>query len=207
PMWTQLSPAQNTNGGSPAPAKRLLQSTAYDPATNSMIAFGGATQDCGNFGVYNDTWVLTHADGTGGTSAWIQLLPSGAAPAARLGAGGVYDSASNRLIPFGRAAFDHTDPAARGELGSAGVYDAGDNMLLIFGGRGASADFNDLWVLSNANGLGGAPVWTQQSPVAGPPPARHAHTVTYDSVDNALMVIGGVDFTETQFLRDVWWLR
>ncbi|TMI89474.1 MAG: hypothetical protein E6H00_09735 [Bacillati bacterium ANGP1] len=302
PMWTQLSPAQNTNGGSPAPAKRLLQSTAYDPATNSMIAFGGATQDFGNFGVYNDTWVLTHADGTGGTSAWIQLLPPGAAPAARFGAGGVYDSASNRLIIFGGATFDYTgtcaptdntgfvndvwiltnanglggtpawtqvtpagtppaprrsgavvydsannrlilfggneacgisndvwvltnanglgadtptwtqltpsglQPAARGEIGSAGVYDAGDNMLLIFGGRGASADFNDLWVLSNANGLGGAPVWTQQSPVAGPPPARHAHTVTYDSVDNALMVIGGVDFTETQFLGDVWWL-
>ena len=302
PIWTQLSPAQNTNGGSPAPAQRLLQSTAYDPTTNSMIAFGGATQDFGNFGVYNDAWVLTHADGTGGTPAWVQLTPSGAPPAARFGAGAGYDPASNRLIIFGGALFEYTgtcaptdntgtlndvwiltnanglggtptwtqvtpagvppaprrsgavvydsahnrlilfggneacgvdndiwvltnangleaatptwipltpsgvQPAARGEIGSGGVYDAGDNMLIIFGGKGAAADFNDVWVLSNANGLGGAPVWTQQSPVAGPPPARHAHTVTYDSMDNALLVIGGVDFTETQFLGDIWWL-
>ena len=94
PIWTQLSPAQNTNGGSPAPAQRLLQSTAYDPTTNSMIAFGGATQDFGNFGVYNDAWVLTHADGTGGTPAWVQLTPSGAPPAARYGAGAGWQSFS-----------------------------------------------------------------------------------------------------------------
>ena len=302
PMWTQLSPPQNVNGGSPAPAPRLFQSTAYDPATNRMVVFGGATQDFGNLGAYNDTWVLTNADGTGGTSAWVQLTPSGTPPAPRFGAGAVYDPGSNELIVFGGATYDFTGPcppsidpgftndvwiltganglggtpawthvtpsgtppdprrsgavvydsannrlilfggneacgvsndvwvltnanglgadtptwtqltptgplpAARGEIGTAGVYDASDNMLIIFGGQGNSADFNDLWALSNANGLGGDPVWTQQNPVAGPPPARHAHTVTYDPVDNVLMVIGGVDFTDTQFRGDVWWL-
>ena len=303
PIWTELSPAPNTNGGSPAPAKRLLQSTAYDPTTNSMIVFGGATQDFGNFGVYSDTWVLTHADGSGGTPAWIQLTPSGPAPAARFGAGAGYDPASNRLIIFGGALFEYTGtcapadntgtmndvwiltnanglggtptwtqvtpagvppaprrsgvvvydasrnrlilfggnevcgisndvwvlsnangletwntptwtrltpsgvlPDARGEIGSGGAYDAGDNMLIIFGGKGDTADFNDVWVLSNANGLGGAPVWTQQSPVAGPPMARHAHAVAYDDQDNALIVSAGVNFSETQFLNDIWWL-
>ena len=68
-------------------------------------------------------------------------------------------------------------------------------------------DYNDVWMLSNANGLGGAPVWTQQSPVAGPPMARHAHAVAYDDQDNALIVIGGVNYNETQFLNDVWSIR
>ena len=187
-----------------------------------------------NGGTANDVWVLTNANGSGGAPSWTPLVPAGVPPAPRRTSVVVYDAANNRLIVFGgsEACGKRNDvwvlsnanglgpdtptwttltpsgllPAARGEMGSGGVYDAGDNMLIIFGGKGDSADFNDVWVLSNANGLGGAPVWTQQSPVAGPPPARHAHTVTYDSVDNALMVIGGVDFTETQFLGDVWWL-
>ncbi|TMI84096.1 MAG: hypothetical protein E6H03_02605 [Bacillati bacterium ANGP1] len=30
--------------------------------------------------------------------------------------------------------------------------------------------------------------------------------MTWDEGDGALMVVGGVDFTDTQFLNDVWWL-
>ena len=305
PTWTQLSPNQpkTTTGGPPVPAVRLLASSAYDPATNRMIVFGGADQDTGNLSTYNDVWIFTNADGTGGTSAWIPLTPSGTPPAHRFGAGAGYDPYDNMLIVFGGATYDYTGPCpptvdpgytndvwiltnanglggtptwtqltvagtpppprrsgvvtydssrnrlivfggnyacgrfndvwvlsnangletwdtptwtrltppdplptARGEIGTAGAYDIGDNMLLVFGGQGDTVDFNDLWILSNANGLGGPPVWTQQVPQAGPPMARHAHTVTYDANDNALMVIGGVDFADSHFLNDVWWL-
>ncbi len=285
------------------PSARLLASTVNDPATNTMIVFGGADQDTGNLTTSNDVWVFSNADGTGGTSVWTRLTPSGTPPAARFGAGAVYDPWSNELIVFGGATYDYTGPcpptvnpgftndvwiltnangqggtpawtrltvagtppparrsgvvvynannnrlilfggnyacgrtndawvlsnangletwdtptwtrltpaaplpAARGEIGTAGAYDASDNMLIIFGGQGDTTDFNDVWTLSNANGLGGPPAWTQQSPQLGPPMARHAHTVTWDEGDGALMVVGGVDFTDTQFLNDVWWL-
>ena len=70
-----------------------------------------------------------------------------------------------------------TPPAIR--YGHTGVYDAGGNRLIVFGGienniGGGTFDatFDDVWVLSNANGVGGTPVWSQLSPTGGPPAAR-----------------------------------
>ncbi len=86
PAWTQITaPGGTTTGGPVAPAKRLLTSATYDPGTNRMIVFGGTSQDFGNLTGYNDVWVLTNADGTGGTPTWIQLRPAGTPPAARFG--------------------------------------------------------------------------------------------------------------------------
>ena len=305
PTWTPLTPpgGTTTTGGPAGPSKRLLTSAAYDPATNRMIVFGGTSQDFGNITGYNDVWVLTNADGTGGTPAWIQISPAGTPPAARFGAGVgydpydnelivfggatsfyngscnpivnpgtlndvwiltnangvggtptwtqlavsgappsprrsgavVYDSSRNRMIMFGgnEACQSRNDtwvlsnangletwdtpawtrllppdplPAARGEIMASAAYDTGDNLLILFGGQGNGVDYNDVWILTNANGLGGIPVWTQQTPANGPPMARHATSVAYDDQDNALIVIGGVNYNETQFLNDVWWL-
>src|ERR1022692_2374135 len=43
------------------------------------------------------------------------------------------------------------------------VYDAGGNNMIVFGG-GFIPRNNLTTVLSNANGLGGTPAWTQLSP-------------------------------------------
>ena len=49
-----------------------------------------------------------------------------------------------------------TPPVARGLHGSTGVYDSGNNRMIVFGGRdGSGNNLNDVWVLTNANGLGG----------------------------------------------------
>src|SRR2546429_1523673 len=86
PAWTQITaPGGTTTGGPVAPAKRLLTSATYDPGTNRMIVFGGTSQDFGNLTGYNDVWVLTNADGTGGTPTRIQLKPGRTPPAARVG--------------------------------------------------------------------------------------------------------------------------
>jgi len=112
----------------------------------------------------NDVWVLTHANGEGTIGRWIRLIPNGAAgsPPARSGHSAVYDSANNRMI--------------------------------IFGGCGGycAPVLNDVWVLSNANGVGGSPVWRQLSPGAGPA-ARTNPAVAYDPVHNQLYMFGGQD--------------
>ncbi len=81
----------------------------------------------------NDVWVLVNADGSGATPQWVNLIPNGAAGS----------------------------PPARS--GHSSVYDATNNRLIIFGGCSGSCvpALNDVWVLSNANGLGGTPVWTE----------------------------------------------
>jgi hypothetical protein len=110
------------------PIARWLQTGVEDQANDRMIIFGG-TNTLGSSGQMNDVWVLANADGIGGAPTWTQLNPTGTVPSARLDASAAYDSATNRMILFG------------GDL-----YQG-----FSFGTT------NDLWVLTNANGLAGAP--------------------------------------------------
>jgi hypothetical protein len=88
--WEQLQPA-----GGPIPG-RISHSAVYDPASNRMVVFGGAT----SAGLANDVWVLSNANGTG-TATWSLLNPTGQAPEARQNHTAVYDATSNSMIVFG----------------------------------------------------------------------------------------------------------
>lgn len=145
--WLQLSPT----GGPPSP--RVADLMAFDPATDRAIVFGS-----GN-GLSNDVWVLTNADGIGGTPTWIQLSPTGTPPQPRQ-TRPVYDPVNNRLI-FMDGCLGFCLPVA-----------------------------NDVWVLTNANGLGGTPAWIQLFPTGGPPGPRVGEVIAYDPGTNSLIVWG-----------------
>src|SRR5262249_35899157 len=66
-------------------------------------------------------------------------------------------------------------------FGATVVYDPSTNRLILFGGNNGSTTTNDVWVLSNANGLGGAPAWAQLAPAGGPPASRDNHAAVYDA--------------------------
>src|SRR5947209_951037 len=93
--WTQLAPS----GAPPSPRGFHGASAVYDPSSNRMIVFGGRDSSQNNL---NDVWILTNANGMGGASAWINLLPANSpgAPASRSGHTAVYDAGSNRMIVF-----------------------------------------------------------------------------------------------------------
>jgi N-acetylneuraminic acid mutarotase len=143
------------------PPGRFAHTMVSDSANDRVIMFGGGA----NCGPLNDVWLLTSASGRSGPAAWIQLAPTGTGPDARYEANAVYDAASNRMIVFG---------------GAAGGYCVGAPPLR-----------NDVWVLTNANGLGGAPAWIQLSPIGSRPAARGASTSVYDPSSNRLIVFGG----------------
>ena len=143
------------------PAARFGHTLVSDSASDRVIMFGGGA-NCAPLG---DTWLLTNASGQNGAAAWTQLAPAGTGPDARWHANAVYDAATNRMVVFG---------------GAAGGYCAGAPPLR-----------NDVWVLSNANGLGGAPAWSQLLPSGAAPPAMGASTSVYDAVSNRLIVFGG----------------
>ena len=78
-----------------------------------------------------------------------------------------------------------------GRIATSAVYDPGGNRMTIFGG-GLPGLFNDVWVLSNANGADAtAPSWTQLSPDGTLPPVRYAHTAVYDVANNRMIIFGG----------------
>jgi len=219
PTWTELSPS-----GSPPPV-RYGQTAVYDPASNRLIIFGGG------FGsqTFLDVWVLTNANGLGGTPAWMQLAPSGAPPPGGYSPSSVYDSANNIMTVFGGYTLSSRSPlgfvlyngvwtlshanglggaphwtniVANGAPGLPGkrdahtaVYDSANNRMIIFGGGTFAAyeapGYNDVWVLSNANGLGGTPVWTELRPGGAAPGRRGSHTAVYDAAGNRMIIFGG----------------
>jgi hypothetical protein len=209
--WMQLT----TAGGPPNP--RYAQGSAYDEASNTLMLYGG--NDCFNT-TYSDYWILSHANGIGGTPTWTNLTPSSGGPGIRQVQNSVvYDPVSNELILFGGSngsgtlnndvwilsnangsggmpawnelSTTGTPPAVRN--GNSATYDQASNRLTIFAGNGVNNVFyGDTWVLTNANGIGGTAAWTQiaQSSVSFPTP-RTVHTAVYDPTTNVMTIFGG----------------
>jgi hypothetical protein len=160
-----------------APPQRNHHRAVYDAASNRMIVFGGfSTHNC-PCAVLNDVWVLTNANGAEATTpTWTQLTPVGAFPAPRSDFVLAYDPNSNRLILFGGAA-----------TSSLGVL------------------LNDVWVLTNANGIGDTPAWLQITPL-GPLLSRAYAYWGYDPEGNRLVVFGGLAQLTPQYpsSNDTW---
>lgn len=142
----------------------------YDPASNRMVTFGGQTAA----GCVNDVWVLTNANGHGGSATWSQLTPLGGPPESREYFGSAYDPVSNTLMVYGG-------------------YDCQTSAVL-----------DDYWILSNANGLGGTPTWTELPTGLGGPGPRYGQTAVYDPSSNELILFAGLDGQRFGIYSDVW---
>jgi hypothetical protein len=220
--WKLLSPT----GTLPAP--RYGHASAYTPASNRMLIFGGASgfpSPC-----LSDYWVLKTANAVGGTPAWTSVTVSGTRPAARALMASAYDSATDTLIMFGgfncqSSYFNDVwvlknasalkapswtqltatgGPSAR-ETASA-VYDPATNSLMVYGGdAGAQTLFSDVWVLSNANGSqGNNATWKQLTISNKGPVPRSGQTAIYDSAANVMTIYGG--YSGRAVLSDAWTL-
>ncbi len=177
PAWTELNPNPDPTYG--LATGRYYHTAVYDPTNNRMTIFGGYSDYVGTM---NDVWVLSNANGLGGTPAWTQLSPT---------PDPLYGLPAMRYSP-------------------TAVYDPTNNRMTIFGGfsSSVSSDLNDVWVLSNANGLGGTPTWTQLLPTGSDPTTRNGHTAVYDAVNNRMIIFGGDNGNTfgavSTLLNDVW---
>ncbi|HTX37177.1 MAG TPA: kelch repeat-containing protein [Bryobacteraceae bacterium] len=196
----------------------------YDAAHSCMILYAGSGS--------NPVFVLGNANGANGTPTWTQLNPAGTPPPERYFSTTVYDPASNRMMVFGgeSGSNDLNDvwvlTQANGlsgtpawiQLNPAGdlppgremhnaVYDAANNRMIVFGGSTETTyiGLNDVWVLSNANGLGGTPTWTQLLPSGTPPVGRAGATAIFDPSTDEMVLFGG-STDGTIDLSDVWTL-
>lgn len=211
--WIELNPI-----GSPPPYLDRAPSN-YDAANNRLIVFVPDPPAVGEAG--NQVWVLTNANGLGGTPEWIRLSPSGTPPFSKALGSVAYDSLTNRLIVYGGCGGDCA-PALGGVfvltnangLGGppvwsqstvtnpqnrtthTGVYDPNSNSLIAFGGHLAffGTDKNDTRVLSNGNGVMSPSSWSTLSPAGDPPPIRNSHTAIYDEVNNRMTVFAGSNY-------------
>ena len=208
PAWIAATPL-----GTP-PSPRYHHSAIYDATSNQMVVFGGLELS----GPVNDLWVLSHANGVGGTPTWSQIVSTGGVPAGRYGHSAVYDPATSRMVIFGGGLLDGgavndlwilanatgsggtptwsapsfagTPPTPR--WSHSAVYDATTKAMLLFGGITGAGASGEVWRLANAPGVGATPAWTLLSPLGAPgPEGLYAHKAVYSRAADRMVVFGG----------------
>lgn len=216
--WVQLSPVGT------APSGRAHNTMVYDQSNNRVIIYGG-NQECSSS--VGDTFVLTNANGLGGTPGWTQLSPTNTAPLAHSSGVAGYDSANNLMMMFGGTSASATNdvwllshPNGLGgtpswtqaaptgntppRSGEVSAYDAGRNLLIVFGGSTYS-ETNDVWQLSRANNLGGTPAWSLITPTGTPPSPREGSSGCYNASTRQMVIFGGLTGSVTK--NDLWLLN
>jgi hypothetical protein len=220
PVWKEIVPADFP------PAHRRGHTAVYAEASNRMIVFGGWD---GTY--YSDVWILTSANGLGGTPTWVELIIPGIGPTPRTEHSAAYDAASNRLIVYGGdVSGTITDevwvlsnanglggtpswsllpipagPKPERQMHTA-IYDPVSNKMTTFAGWNSTAfNTDEVWVLSGANGLGGAASWQQLAPAGTAPEKRNEHVAAYSASSSRMVVFGGFWAGSTRF-NDAWYL-
>jgi hypothetical protein len=119
-----------------------------------------------------------------------------------------YTDAAAPAKNFGGQSTLIVSSASQTRWGHSAVYDAVNNRMVIFaggsGGQGWFPEFNDLWALSNANGIGGKSAWIRLHPAGTVPGRRGGHSAVYDPLTNRMLMFAG-DSSEAKFYA-VWTL-
>jgi hypothetical protein len=231
PLVGSLAPQPVEALGLPFPGRSqhsAVWSTAVNdsPLTGQMIVFGGYTSTTGASQPRQDTWVLNSAKD--GSCSWNEVIANGNPPGARRAHSAILDITTKQMLVFGGfgnngAALNDVSsltltpygswvqltavggpPNGRG--GHSAVYDQANSRMIVFGGGigNPPAAAAEVWVLSNANGQGGAPAWTQLTPTGGPPNARMFHSGVYDPGSNRMIVFAGTSALGAAPYNDIW---
>jgi hypothetical protein len=185
--WTQQFPPV-----SPPPRAWDTDGMAYDPATETIVMFGGS----GGSGYLNDTW-----EWNGKTKTWTERFPV-SSPPPRHGAPLTYDAANGTVVLFGgdenvfvlvygdtwtwdgnnwTQQFPADTPSPR--TGTALGYDATRGDVVLFGGTaGPPSALSDSWSWNGVN-------WSQLQ-TSLTPEARWNAAIAFDPYDKGLLLFG-----------------
>ena len=181
------------------PSGRANHSMIYDSVRNISVLFGG---NDGSF--KQDIWEF---DST--TESWIDVTQTGSKPSARTHHAMALDSVRNKVVLFGgyQDDFDNkiddtwewdwntgtwrnvttsgNKPSARSH--HTMVYDNKNNNVVLFGGHDGATK-GDTW-----EWVGTSKTWTNVTPEGSNPRATWGHAMTYDSLNDRILLYGMPD--------------
>ena len=141
-----------TSGG--PPGERYFPHGGYDPVSNELIISNGIS--CSD----NDLWVLTNANGTGGTPTWMDILAQGGMNQPPVGAfPSTYSPELNAVFLLEQA--NMAMPPNLWQLSNASGFDTNHNHV--------------------------TPVWSKTVPI-GAPASGSLGDIAYDYASNRLVV-------------------
>jgi hypothetical protein len=203
--------AQTDSSAADRPSRRIDPAMAFDATNNRIVIFGGSTswphpiQDMWEFNV-------------GGNANWRKLNPA-VIPDRNEVASALDETGIDWFIQGGSDGNNLHAELWKYDLatdqgwitqdsgGSPGprnssplAFDPDKGRAYLFGGTagGRTQWFSDFWTLQ----LAGGPVWTRLDSTATSPPARAAHTLTFDPDYSSVILFGGRD--SSQALGDLW---
>ncbi len=206
--WSEQStPAGCAAACSGAPPPRYDPAMAYDPATGTLVLFGGASQT-GGTAMLGDTW-------TWNGSQWTKRTPAHS-PSPRYGARLVYDPTTQSLLLFGGADASNqffgdtwawtgsdwiaiptpTSSAPPPRYDASLAYDSASGQVLLFGGWNGASALGDTWVWQGTS-------WSAVHP-AHSPSARYGAAMAYDAAAGSMVLFGGANGTTVHADTAVW---
>ena len=209
-----------------SPPARARGMAIYDADRDQMVIFGGRYRKAssGPYTVFNDVWALDLE-----TLTWKELQTTGAKPTARSTTAGGYNALTGEMLVFGGNASDNglqfislddtwalnlktlqwrqveiqgSKPSKR-QFHTA-VVDDKNNRMFVHGGGGANAwqgpFLGDLWMVDLAKGT-----WNQlHKGGLGAPKGRIWSTLTYDPLNDRVLLFGGHDDGNVGNNNDTW---
>ncbi|HYA10839.1 MAG TPA: PKD domain-containing protein [Thermoplasmata archaeon] len=194
PTWINVT----ASGTGLAPSARSGGSSAYDPADNETVYFGGCNSSTCS-GVGNQTWVFAHG-------VWTNVTNPLDAPPARNFASMDFDANMHGVLLFGGSSAAgpelndtwlfqagvwtnvtsySTAPSAR--YGAAMAFDPQpeENGSVLFGGYGPTGYLNDTWVWQGGAG------WVLLKSASLAPPEVAYTSMAYDNASGYIVQFGG----------------
>jgi outer membrane biosynthesis protein TonB len=200
--WTVITTTQN-------PQARYGAVMAYDDVRGVTMLFGGSAADDTALA---QTWEYSGTD-------WLQVFPAtspvsrtypcmAAAPTGTIYLFGgndgemyyddlwAYDGETwQAIIPGG--------PSPPARTLAAMAYDSENDEIYLFGGRSVTGTLlADLWTFDVDSST-----WAELHDPGGGPPARQAHSLTYDPDAQTIVLVGGVTDGGDTLLADTWHYR
>ncbi|MDZ7291726.1 MAG: hypothetical protein ONB44_09870 [candidate division KSB1 bacterium] len=191
----------------------------YDPVQHRIILFGGKDDEDKNS---NEMWALDLT-----TNTWQQITVEGESPPASEDHAVIYDPIGHRMILHGGEdglttnktwAFDlkrhrwrnltpQTEAPARED--HTAIFDSRGKRMVIFGGRDNDSTYDyinihEIWAFDLDPDSPTFEKWKNLTPEDRHPLGRSDHVAVYDAKKNRMVIFGGWDKEEKEYLGDTW---
>lgn len=215
-QWIDLTPKISRASLAPRAAEDCAM--LYDPRSRRVILFGGKDDEDNDL---DEIWGLDLA-----RNAWEKIPTENAGPPASEDHSVIYDPLGHRMIVFGgengltwnntwsfdfntRRWRDMTDATAPAREDHSAIYDSRGKRMVIFGGRYNDGEVDyinvyEVWALDLDPASATFEKWQNLTPEDRNPPGRSDHAVVYDSLKNRMVIYGGWDKKEKEYLKDTW---
>jgi len=196
--WTNMNPKDSPGG-------TYRHAMAYDSVNHIIVLYGGLSNP--------NTWVYSLS-----SNLWVQRFPIGNIPENRRYSEMIFHKQLGKVILFGGEYYttylddlwsydvilDHWElidqgPDYLGRFGHAMIYNSQSEDIILFGGNSNHSGMqSDLLSYSfNQNG------WEFVHRSSTPSP-RYRHNMVYDSVNEAILLFGGLAGVSSEGTRDTW---